>query len=330
MTWDPQEGEREVVAEVLGDRAAWLADGARWQDADAALMFWPRRELRKAGLDERCLPSGPRYVKLATAGANHVGWSTWPADLPVAVTPGATGPFIAEYVLGCVLAWARGIPYHTNEIRKGRFHVGAPVRALLELHVGIVGYGGVGQAVGALLARLGCTVSAVNRSGRTDAPGPLAHLGTMGDLPALAAQSDVLVLCVPLTQETLGLVDLDLLSAMSGRQALLVNVARGAVVKEEDLYAWLDSDGTRHWAALDVWWQYPRDEGMPFTMPFDRLPNVMMTPHDSPNVTGFRRAMVRRACEDLLEDKERRARGEGPLHVVDAAAHRLPVEGDGR
>jgi len=327
LTFPPREGERDVVAAVLGDEAAWLVDGADSAAAEVALSFWPRKELREAGLDWPAFPR-LRYVKVATAGANHVGWSTWPAGLPLAVTPGATGPFIAEYVLGAVIAWARGFWLHTQEIRAGRFRLGAPVRAVSELTVGLVGFGGIGRHTARLLRSLGASVQAVSRSGRAD-EGDRAlvdRLGTVADLPRMVQACDVLVLCCPLTRETLHLVDLDLLSGMSGRPALLVNVSRGPVVKEEDLHAWLDSDGARHFAVLDVWWQYPKEEGFPFREAFQRLPNVVMTPHNAPNVAGFRHTILEAACRDVLEE----LRG-GPIrHVVDPEEHRLPVEGDGR
>lgn len=324
-TFPPRDGERALVERLLGDEVAWLVDNAEATGAEATLSFWPRRELRKAGLDWEDLP-GLRLVKIATSGANHVGWSRWPPHLTLAATPGATGPFIAEYVLGAVITWARGMVMHTHDIRGGRFRLGAPARAVSELRVGLIGFGGIGRHAARLLGGLGASVRAVSRSGQAEAEDLLEWIGTVQELPRLVQESDVVVVCCPLTKETLHLVDLDLLSGMSGRPALLVNVSRGAVVKEEDLFAWLDSDAHRHFAVLDVWWRYPREEGHPFEEPFHQLPNVLMTPHNAPNVAGFRNAMLEKACLDLrhyLDTGEVR-------HAVDPEAHRLPVDGDAR
>lgn len=315
--------ERALVQKHLGSDAAWHADGANVRDAEGLLMFWPRSELRAAGAKWSDLQA--TWVKLATAGANHVGWNP-PPPMPVLTTPGATGPAIAEYVLASVLCWARGVWRHTLDIRAGRFHQGAPVRALSELRVGLVGFGGIGQATARLLGGLGATVEAVSRSGTAppDALKHLSRLGAMDGLPELAARSDVLVLCLPLHADTVGLVDHALLEAF--HSGLLVNVARGAVVDEAALFAWLSADKLHRAAALDVWWRYPRSIGFPFQQPFGDLPNVVMTPHNSPNTAGFRLRMLEAACLDV-----RRILDGGPLlHVADPEAHRLEVEGDGR
>ncbi len=318
-SWNASPEERAFVEERLP--VSWLSEGID-AEAEALLTLWPRRELHKAGVAWDQLPN-IQLVKAITAGVNHIGWKDIPEHVQVAATPGATADFIAEYVLGAIISWARGMPYQTREIRQGRFHVGAPTRALKELRVGLVGYGGIGQATAKLLAPFGCQLAAVSRSGQSDVDGPLAWLGTMADLPTLVAQSDVVVLCLPLHKDTVGLVDLDLLSGMSGRHVLLVNVARGAIIHEPSLFAWLDSDATRHWACLDVWWKY---EDRPFTEAFETLPNVIMTPHNAPNVGGFRFAMLEQACAELRHWLDT---GE-VLHLQDRDAHLLSVEGDGR
>ncbi len=316
------------MEEVLGEDVAWLADGQSLGDVEVALSFWPRGELTRRGLAWSDFAK-LQLLQLCTAGANHVDWDAVPEHVQVGCAPGTTAPQIAEYVLGVTLAWARGLVHHTQEIKAGRFELGAPVRALSELTVGLVGYGGIGQATARLMHGLGCRVRAVSRSGQAHegARAPLDWLGTMEDLPRLQAEADVIVLCLPLTRETQGLVDIDFLAPLMGRRVLLVNVARGAIVDEEALHAWLDSSSTKHWAALDTWWKYPRREReYPFSQRFDKLTNVIMTPHNSPNVTGFRYAMIQAAAEHAREWLD-----SGVVsHPVDREAHLLDVDGDGR
>lgn len=316
--WAPQDGERNFVATLAPD-AVWLVDGVG--PVDVALTFFPRREL--AVLRGTWDDLAPRFIQSCTAGLNHMGWDSLP-PVPVAAAPGATAPFVAEHVLAFVLAWSRGLVRHTKAIQAGHFDLGAPVRSLASLRVGIVGLGGIGRATGALLHRLGCTVEAVTRT-PVDEPN-MARVGPMDDLGAMAARVDVLVVAVPLTVETEGLIDIDILAGMMGRPALLVNVARGPVVCEADLYAWLDSS-SKHWAALDVWWHYPAIEGeRPFDEAFERLPNVIMTPHNSPNVEGFRLAMIGQA---LRQAQHFVATGEA-LHVHNPAWYLTAADGDGR
>ncbi len=328
VTFPPRDDqERGIVADILGNDAAWLVDGANPKEAQIMLSFWPGKELRKAGLTWTDLPH-LQVVKLATAGANHVGWRTLPEDLQVAATPGATGPIIAEYTLAAILEWSRGLRRATADIATGHFDVGAPVRALQENRVGLIGFGGIGQATASLLHRLGVEVEAVNRSGQ----GPLdhvTHLGTMAELPAMLERVNVAVLCLPLHRETVGLADASFLEQLSkGKdRVLLVNVARGMVVDEEALFAWLQGDLTGRAATIDVWWEYPRDgRGHPYTQPFHTLPNITMTPHNSPNVHGYRLAMLEPACRDLRAHLD----GQTLRHIQDREAHLLEREGDGR
>ena len=318
--WQPDDAERVVLQDALGD-VAWL-HAEPDPEVEVALTFFPRREMQRSATAWRDLPN-LRLIQSCTAGLNHMGWRDLPG-VPVAAAPGATGPIIAEYVLGCVLAWSRGLIWHTGRIAKGDFRLGDPVKALSELRIGVVGMGGIGQATARLLAGLGCTVEGVSRSGHAgDAADVFVATGTMADLPAMFARCDVVVLCLPLTEETEGLVGLDLLSGMMGRHALLVNVARGPIVKEDELFAWLDSS-RKHMAALDVWWHYPGPGEKPFSYPFDTLPNVIMTPHNSPNVSGFRLRMLAQACDQV---KHFLATGKAQ-HVHDPAWY--GAGGDGR
>lgn len=337
----PDADERAAVDAVLGPDVAWAADGLDALDLAAiegALTFWPRRELAAAGLSWNDLP-GLRLIQTATAGVNHVGWGDIPPHVAVASAPGSSAPMVAEHVLAFILWWTRGLGAQDRAIRAGRVEMGAPVRALSSLRVGLVGHGGVGRAVAELLGGFGCTVHAVTRSGpdRSGKPSTAHIVGTLEDLGDLAAWSDVLVLCVPLVQGTVGLVDAAVLERMEGSR-LLVNVARGHIVDEDALFDWLAAD-PGHCAALDVWWRYPSGEvaavggpapdgpaWYPYTRPFHDLPNVVMTPHDAPNVDGFRARMLEQAAGQLRHWLD----GGEPVSLQDREAHQLGLEGDGR
>ena len=104
----------------------------------------------------------------------------------------------------------------------------------------------------------------------------------VAELPSLLPGADVLVICLPLTDETRGLIGGSELALMPER-AILVNVGRGPIVDESALYHAL-RDGTLHAAGLDVWYNYPSDEPgrtstSPSEYPFHELDNVVMSPH---------------------------------------------------
>lgn len=316
-TFDPDPDERRYVESRLPVR--WLVDGAEPAGCDGMLSLWPRRELQTAGLGWQDLPD-IGWLKVITAGVNHIGWPDIPERIHVMSTPAATGEAIAEYVLGAVIAWARGFQASTRDIHAGRFRVGQPVRAVSELKVGIIGHGGLGQAVARALMQHGAEVRAVSRRGmaRMDIP-----VSTMDGTAEMAAWADVLVLAVPLVSDTLHLVDAALLETFG--EGLLVNVARGLVVDEAALRSWLVAGPATRWAHLDVWWQYPKAGGRPYTTDLD-VPNVTCTPHNSPNTTGFRLRMLARACDDL---QHLAATGE-MLHAEPRAAYVMQRDGDGR
>src|SRR2546429_598707 len=95
--------------------------------------------------------------------------------------------------------------------------------------------------------------------------------------------------------------------------AVLVNIARGKVVVEDDLFDHLRTHPSFR-AALDVWWTYPESKrGRPFRRPFHELPNVLMTPHVANAIPTQRREAMESAIDNVL----RFLRGETPRHVVD-------------
>lgn len=144
----------------------------------------------------------------------------------------------------------------------------------------IVGYGAIGQRVARLCRGLGMKVVAIRRRAGQAADGTICH--SPESLPRLLPQAGALLICLPHTQETTGLIgaeELDLLP----EKAILVNVGRGPIVDEATLYHAL-RDGDLYAAGLDVWYNYPADEDarlhtQPSAFPFHKLENVVMSPH---------------------------------------------------
>ena len=143
----------------------------------------------------------------------------------------------------------------------------------------ILGYGAIGQRVAGLCRALGMKVMAVRRHVVTPSPDEVYPPDA---LHSLLPQANVLIICLPHTPETTGLIGEREL-ALLPPGAVLVNVGRGPIVDEAALYHAL-REGTLRSAGLDVWYNYPADEAArshtpPSAYPFHELDNVVMSPH---------------------------------------------------
>jgi phosphoglycerate dehydrogenase-like enzyme len=202
----------------------------------------------------------------------------------------------AELALTLILSSLRGIPDFVRA--QGRHQWAAAWRpALADRRVLLVGYGAIGEAIERRLEPFEVTVTRVARHARDG-------VHAIDELPALLPDADVVVLVVPLTEQTRGLVDAGFLAAMKDG-ALLVNVARGAVVDTPALLEALDSGRIR--AAVDV----TDPEPLPEDHALWDAPNLLISPH----VGGASSAMWPRAHRLVRDQLHRYAAGE-PLHNI--------------
>ncbi len=251
-----------------------------------------------------------RLVQTLSAGVDHVPFERIPASVLVCSNAGAYSTSVAEHAMALLLAAAKDVPGRTEAIRSGLFDQETRSTALRGSTILVLGLGGIGREVARLAKTFGMTVLGIRRSSKSvdDAD----EVGDLADLRSFARRADAIVVCLPLTRDTAGLIDRGLLAAMK-EEAILVNIARGKIVVEDDLYEHLRTH-PRFRAALDVWWTYPDGKkGHPFHRPFEKLPNVVMTPH----VAFANPGQGREAMEAALENVVRFLRGERPQHVVD-------------
>ena len=190
----------------------------------------------------------------------------------------------AEMALALLLAAARLLVPNDQALRRGDWTLRynpPPVTILHGKTVLILGYGAIGQHVGRVCQALGMEVLAMRRQSGAPAGEGVAVYGPEA-LPDLLPRAHVLMITLPLTAQTQGLIGAAELAALPAG-ALLVNVGRGPVVDEGALYRAL-ADGRLGAAGLDVWYTYPADEAarastLPSTYPFHELDTVVMSPH---------------------------------------------------
>ncbi|MCP5095004.1 MAG: hydroxyacid dehydrogenase [Chloroflexi bacterium] len=201
---------------------------------------------------------------------------------------------VAEAVLTLLLAAAKFVVPFDQSMRR---HDWSPryERPLPTLHLGgktalILGYGAIGQRVGTLCQALGMRVIATKRHVAPQCIKVLQepvdtntiHIFPPSALHELLPHTNALIICLPLTPETEGLIGESELNTLS-QKAILVNIGRAPIVDEGALYHAL-KDGRLHAAGLDVWYRYPKDKESrtntpPSEYPFHELENVVMSPH---------------------------------------------------
>ena len=265
------------------------------------------------GIPPEVLTSAPG-LEWVHSGAAGVGSSLGPEmlkrDVLFTNSAGIHAAPISETVLAMMLHFARGLDVAVRAQREGRWSApeywaaDAPVTELAGATVGVVGYGGIGREVAARAAALGSRVVAVRRRG-----GVGGDAGTEG-LDRVIAQADYLVLAVPETPLTHGLMTRQRLFAMKPG-SVLVNIARGRLVDETALLDALDS-GPLRGAGLDVFHTEPLPPGHPFYA----HPRVLMTPH----VSATTRRFWERETDLIADNIGRFVRGEPLRNLVDKAA----------
>jgi phosphoglycerate dehydrogenase-like enzyme len=253
---------------------------------------------RFSELDSALIPrmSSLKLVQTMTAGVEHVRPHV-PQGVLLCNGRGIHDASTAELAMTLMLSSLRGVSGFVRAQDAGVWAHGTRP-ALADSTVLVVGYGAIGEAVERRLAGFEVEVVRVARSSRDG-------VHAYGELPDLLPGADVVVLVVPLTDLTRRMVDAAFLARMKDG-ALLVNVARGAVVDTDALVAALRSG--RISAALDV----TDPEPLPHGHPLWGCPNLLVTPH----VGGASTAMEPRAYRLVRDQLARFAAGEPLANVM--------------
>lgn len=303
----------DAAADGAGDGSARVAESALRAVAAGAQVYMG------FGIPEAVLREGPG-LRWVHSGAAGVRGSLTPAMVESEVvftnSAGIHGPPVAESVIGALLHFGRGFDMAIRAQREGRWDktpfdaADAPIRELSRSTVGVVGLGGLGREVAWRAAALGARVLGTRRRPEpVDVPGVEVLVGPDG-LDRLLGASDYVVLTVPETPETTGMIDGRALARMKPG-AVLVNVARGGLVDTAALIEALER-GELRGAMLDT---FPR-EPLAADDPLWRTPRILITPH----ITAYTHAFWERET-GLIVDNIGRYRAGNPLrNVVDKGA----------
>lgn len=240
------------------------------------------------------------------SGTDHIaGWD--PARLTVTNAAGVAADMMAEYVLGCALHFNLDVPGMMADQRARHWNPERTLRPLAGQTLLIVGLGSTGRVLAARAKAFGMTVI-----GTRATPRPTPHCDEVhapGSLPQLWPRADVIVIATPRLPATMGLVNRAAFALMKP-DAVLINVARGGVVREDALIEALHA-GTLRGAAMDVFAAEP----LPAEDPIWTAPNLLISPHCSAAFAGWEDAVVALFSGNLA----RFLAGEALHNIVDPA-----------
>ncbi len=263
-------------------------------------------------------PKGVRLYHAPGAGTDAIDASLLPAQSSLCNCFGHEGA-IAEYVMTALLMRHVPLAQADADLRQQRwtYWAGRPTALRTELGaqtLGLLGFGHISKAIAARAKAFGMRVHVANRS---PVVSPLVDQAfSLTELNAFMSSADAVVVSLPLTEATQGLVNADALSAMKP-DAVLLNVGRGPVIEEQALYEALSKHQIGG-AIIDTWYQYPnadQPECAPSRFDFAALDNLVMTPH----MSGWTSGTVRRRQQTIADNIARLLANQPLLNVLKAA-----------
>jgi len=233
-----------------------------------------------------------RWIQSSAAGLDHcLVPAVIDSEIPVTSASGVLSDQVAEHTVMLATALTRSLPLFFKQQQRKEY-VRRPTRDLTHCTVGIAGFGGVGRRVAEVLAPFKTRILATDWC-PVDKPPQVAELLPADKLDEMLPLVDVLILCLPLNEQTRWIIDGNKLQKMKPG-SILLNMARGKLVVEEDLVAALEY-GPLYAAAADV----AAEEPLPPTSKLWDLPNMLITPHVAGQSARRIDNMTNFFCENL-------------------------------
>ena len=300
VTYHATDEEKSVIYDILaGENLFFLQDVKDIKEkqkilleTDILLSWNPTLELKDIEIN---VLQNLQFVQLLSAGYDHLNFNYFSKETIIASNQGAYAKPMAEHALAMILALAKKLTKYHNLLSKGVFdQLNSVTRYIHGSNLGIIGYGSIGKETAKLMQPFDVNVYAINTSGKTD--DDIAFIGTLQDLDIVLKNSDILLISIPLNKETQALIGKRELELMKS-DAILINVARGDIIIEKDLYEHMRTH-PEFSAGIDAWWIEPFKYGkFEIHYPFFELTNFIGSPHNSsvvPNslIDGAKQAAI--------------------------------------
>lgn len=251
------------------------------------------------------------WVQMTIAGTDiYTANKGFPENVRLTNMSGAFGTVISEYVIGAVLMMYRNFPKYINNQQTAVWMDAGRERTLAGKRVLILGAGDIGCNIAKRIKVFGTTISGIRRVKR-DKPDFFDEMHTMDELDNELAKADIVIGCLPNTNDTRGILDKERFLNMR-EDALLINVGRGTLIVTDDLVEVM-REGHLSGAVLDVFEQEP----LPPSSPLWKMANVMITPHISGKSFGHNKETENYIYNICCENLKRFALGRELLNNVD-------------
>lgn len=225
-----------------------------------------------------------KVIQTVSAGVDHLEFSRIPHGVQLFSNAGTFSDPVAEHAFAMILAHEKKICHFFSETRKGNYKK-EKVGSLSGRTLGILGHGGIGRSSARIAKALGMSINAFTRTPKEDRNVDRF----LSSSEELVGSCDILLLSLPKTRATLGIVNRELLAKFHGD--MIVNVARSDIVVEADMLNFLEKNPEKVYLS-DVWWNEPK---VNFPLP----ENAFLTPH----IGGISRESADkaflRACENV-------------------------------
>ena len=300
VTYHATDEEKSVIYDILAGENLFLLQDVKdikekqkiLLETDILLSWNPTLELKDIEIN---VLQNLQFVQLLSAGYDHLNFNYFSKETIIASNQGAYAKPMAEHALAMILALAKKLTKYHNLLSKGVFdQLNSVTRYIHGSNLGIIGYGSIGKETAKLMQPFDVNVYAINTSGKTD--DDVAFIGKLQDLDIVLKNSDILLISIPLNKETQALIGKRELELMKS-DAILINVARGDIIIEKDLYEHMRTH-PEFSAGIDAWWIEPFKYGkFEIHYPFFELTNFIGSPHNSsvvPNslIDGAKQAAI--------------------------------------
>ena len=258
------------------------------------------------------------FIQKTGAGVDAFPFEAIPEHVLVANTSGSNPVPMAEGTIAMMFALAKKLVQKHNTFPNREITRGVELR---DKNVGIIGLGSIGLAIAKRLLAFEMNILGIKRQPLTKLKEELDLKFLVGpeDLDSVLKESDFVLLTIPLTPATKGIIGEHELKQMKS-SAFIVNVGRAALIQEEPLYKAL-KEGWIAGAGIDVWWhphwwdpKWKPEKNVPANYPFWELENVILTPHN----VGFveRTKYSENSIKIWAENIRRIVNGEEPINQV--------------